>query len=47
MRTLADVMSDIRWASERLHDSQEHAEIVKYEARLKALWDERRKLEQQ
>jgi len=40
MRTEAEIMDDLRWVGERLHDSQEHAQIVRLEEKQERLWKE-------
>jgi hypothetical protein len=36
-RTVKEIYADISWVSDRLHDSQEHAQIVRLERRLQRL----------
>jgi hypothetical protein len=40
LRSEADILDDLKWARERLHDSQEHTQIVRLEERRDALWKE-------
>lgn len=40
MRTEAEIMDDLGWIRDRLHDSQEHAQIVRLEEKQERLWKE-------
>ena len=42
---IARIKSDLRWVTERLHDSQEHAQIVRLEEKRERLWAELKRLE--
>jgi uncharacterized membrane protein YfbV (UPF0208 family) len=42
-RSITAIQSDINWKYNRMRDSQEHAQIVKYEADIEALEKELKK----
>jgi hypothetical protein len=44
MRTLEQIDSDLAWKNSRMSDSQEHAQIVRFEAQIKELQAERKKV---